>query len=306
MAATTTFLVVSLSSMNCCSLFKNKRWKTIYGGGINISSVRMRQYYWATKGISLYYWAHRGPVQRPTSHLIPLRELWEIQSLNPPPCDHRLHKVDTTSPPKLRRVPRWFLRLLLPKNFPLLCWPNRTERITERAMNTSMVELNPTKTLNTKTLLNNSIFSKSATTRITFKSNEFRFPVIRASVMRKEHESLGNALLNSSRKHQVLDTITTSLSNCLSETNLHFTVPSLKSKIRGKVYHISTLIYFFIDIYVIVVLCNLVIHVINISKLSLELQNISQVLSANASDIIYLVSNVIMILLNVHSSYEYQ
>lgn len=102
-------------------------------------------------------------------------------------------------------------------------------------MNTSMVELNPAKTLNTKILLNNSIFSKSTTTRITFKSNEFRFPAIRASVIRKEHESLGDALQNSSRKHQVLDAITTSLSNCLSETNLHFTIPSLKSKIRGKV-----------------------------------------------------------------------
>jgi phosphoribosylaminoimidazole-succinocarboxamide synthase len=56
--------------------------------------------------------------------------------------------------------------------------------------------------------------------------------------MRKESEqqpSFGDTLVNSTRKHQVLDVVTTSLSNCLSETNLHLTVPALKSKTRGKV-----------------------------------------------------------------------
>ncbi|MCL7040962.1 hypothetical protein MKW94_028962 [Papaver nudicaule] len=37
------------------------------------------------------------------------------------------------------------------------------------------------------------------------------------------------------RRRDVVEAIENSLSNCLSETNLHQTVPSLKSKIRGKV-----------------------------------------------------------------------
>ncbi|KAI3833850.1 hypothetical protein MKX03_002190 [Papaver bracteatum] len=41
-------------------------------------------------------------------------------------------------------------------------------------------------------------------------------------------------LLNN-RRQDVVEAIEHSLSNCLSETNLHQTVPSLKSKIRGKV-----------------------------------------------------------------------
>lgn len=42
-------------------------------------------------------------------------------------------------------------------------------------------------------------------------------------------------LVTSSRKKELLGHIKTSLSNCLKETNLHLTVPGLKSKIRGKV-----------------------------------------------------------------------
>lgn len=198
-----------------------------------------------------------GPVQRPTSHLIPLRELDNTipkPSAVWPSSTQGRHHVAATTPTSSSVVSRYYFLSI----FSFLCRPNRTERITEQAMTNSMVELNPTKTFNTKILLNNSIFSKSTTTRITFKSNEFRFPAIRASVMRKEHESLGDALLNSSRKHQVLDAITTSLSNCLSETNLHFTVPSLKSKIRGKVYHISTLIYLFICLFIDICNCSIV------------------------------------------------
>ncbi|KAL6180016.1 hypothetical protein ACLB2K_046685 [Fragaria x ananassa] len=44
-----------------------------------------------------------------------------------------------------------------------------------------------------------------------------------------------DALLNGARKQEVLDAIGTSLPNCLSETNLHLTVPGLQSKTRGKV-----------------------------------------------------------------------
>ncbi|CAL1390250.1 unnamed protein product [Linum trigynum] len=44
-----------------------------------------------------------------------------------------------------------------------------------------------------------------------------------------------DSLLDSGRKEGVLGAIKGGLSNCLSETNLHLTVPGLKSKTRGKV-----------------------------------------------------------------------
>jgi len=62
--------------------------------------------------------------------------------------------------------------------------------------------------------------------------------MIRASVTPKQGEiqpSFGDTLINNTRKQLLIHPITSSLSNCLSETNLHFTLPQLKSKIRGKV-----------------------------------------------------------------------
>ncbi|CAL1395355.1 unnamed protein product [Linum trigynum] len=54
--------------------------------------------------------------------------------------------------------------------------------------------------------------------------------------LKSEHNHLEKlCLLDSSRKEGVLDAIKGGLSNCLSETNLHLTVPGLKSKTRGKV-----------------------------------------------------------------------
>ncbi|KAI4337644.1 hypothetical protein L6164_016031 [Bauhinia variegata] len=47
--------------------------------------------------------------------------------------------------------------------------------------------------------------------------------------------SSADALLNSNRREQALAAIKSSLSNCLSETNLQLTVSGLKSKTRGKV-----------------------------------------------------------------------
>ncbi|KAJ9673953.1 hypothetical protein PVL29_023480 [Vitis rotundifolia] len=44
-----------------------------------------------------------------------------------------------------------------------------------------------------------------------------------------------DALISSNRKEEVVGAVRHSLSNCLSETNLHLTVPALKSKTRGKV-----------------------------------------------------------------------
>ncbi|RZC47383.1 hypothetical protein C5167_040332 [Papaver somniferum] len=47
--------------------------------------------------------------------------------------------------------------------------------------------------------------------------------------------NLSNQNLFNNRRQDVVEAIENSLSNCLSETNLHQTVPFLKSKIRGKV-----------------------------------------------------------------------
>ncbi|XP_027330472.1 phosphoribosylaminoimidazole-succinocarboxamide synthase, chloroplastic [Abrus precatorius] len=106
----------------------------------------------------------------------------------------------------------------------------------------SMVALNPPRTLRTEILpfnRNYRALSQFPIT-VTFKPRKLPTPTIRASVMPSEgnHQqpSLGDALHNSPRKTEVLDAIRrSSLSNCLSETNLHFTVPGLNSKIRGKV-----------------------------------------------------------------------
>ncbi|KAJ8762584.1 hypothetical protein K2173_008023 [Erythroxylum novogranatense] len=70
------------------------------------------------------------------------------------------------------------------------------------------------------------------------KSN--KYPRIYASLGPKQNrphlQSLPRDDLNNrSRKEEVLGAIKGSLSNCLSETNLHLTVPALQSKIRGKV-----------------------------------------------------------------------
>ncbi|XP_057728729.1 phosphoribosylaminoimidazole-succinocarboxamide synthase, chloroplastic-like [Arachis stenosperma] len=72
---------------------------------------------------------------------------------------------------------------------------------------------------------------------LTFKPNN-NFPTLCAAAQpqQQEHAALLDTLLNSTRKNQVLHSIrTTSPFNCLSETNLHHTVPALTSKTRGKV-----------------------------------------------------------------------
>ncbi|QHO05058.1 Phosphoribosylaminoimidazole-succinocarboxamide synthase [Arachis hypogaea] len=70
---------------------------------------------------------------------------------------------------------------------------------------------------------------------LTFKPNN-NFPTLSAAAQPQEHGAMLDTLLNSTRKNQVLHSIrTTSPFNCLSETNLHHTVPTLTSKTRGKV-----------------------------------------------------------------------
>ncbi|XP_061369440.1 phosphoribosylaminoimidazole-succinocarboxamide synthase, chloroplastic [Gastrolobium bilobum] len=104
-----------------------------------------------------------------------------------------------------------------------------------------MAALNPPKTLQTKILPANpiSVAVSRSRTRIALKSNKFPGTAICASEMRREVQqqtSFVDTLLNGTRRNQILDAIgTSSLSNCLSETNLHLTVPALKSKTRGKV-----------------------------------------------------------------------
>ncbi|XP_057720235.1 phosphoribosylaminoimidazole-succinocarboxamide synthase, chloroplastic-like [Arachis stenosperma] len=67
---------------------------------------------------------------------------------------------------------------------------------------------------------------------LTFKPNN-NFPTLSAAAQpqQQEHAALLDTLRNSTHKNQVLQSIrTTSLFNCLSETNLHHTVLALTSK----------------------------------------------------------------------------
>ncbi|CAJ1971716.1 unnamed protein product [Sphenostylis stenocarpa] len=102
------------------------------------------------------------------------------------------------------------------------------------------VALNPPKTFGAEILPpvnRNSAAVQRRVTTLPFKPHGFR--AIRASVMPREGQqqpSLGDALVNSPRRNDIVDVIRGSaLSNCLSESNLHNTVPGLVSKTRGKV-----------------------------------------------------------------------
>lgn len=98
--------------------------------------------------------------------------------------------------------------------------------------------LNPPKTLIPKLPNPNPSFSSIASFR-TRKPNSKNFSTLSVSAMARQNQRQQppplNALLNGARKDEVLGAIGSSLSNCLSETNLHLTVPGLKSKTRGKV-----------------------------------------------------------------------
>jgi len=116
------------------------------------------------------------------------------------------------------------------------------------------VALNPPKTFGAEILSpinRTSAAARGRVTKIAFKPHGFR--AIRASVMPREGQqqpSLGDSLVNSPHRNDVVDVIRRSgLSNCLSETNLHNTVPGLVSKTRGKVCHLWNR-YLFIRCYV--------------------------------------------------------
>lgn len=106
--------------------------------------------------------------------------------------------------------------------------------------------LNPSHFLlhSTKTPTQNPFFSSISSFEA--KPNARKYPKISLSVMSSQNQSQSqsqgqtqvpslDALLNSGRKEEVFASIKASLHNCLSETNLHLTVPGLKSKTRGKV-----------------------------------------------------------------------
>ncbi|XP_060217889.1 phosphoribosylaminoimidazole-succinocarboxamide synthase, chloroplastic [Lycium barbarum] len=101
-----------------------------------------------------------------------------------------------------------------------------------------LATLNPPKTLNTTNpqSINQPrfAFSQTATSKITkFK----KYPTITSSTMSNQQQNPVPlvALTNNDHKEEVMSSIKSSISNCLSETHLDLTVPALKSKIRGKV-----------------------------------------------------------------------
>ncbi|KAH7519013.1 hypothetical protein ACOSP7_010235 [Xanthoceras sorbifolium] len=85
-----------------------------------------------------------------------------------------------------------------------------------------------------------SFSSSFALTEPNGKFSSKKYPKISLSVMSSHNQNQQQPLslddlINSKRKEEIFGDIKSSLLNCLSETNLHLTVPSLKSKTRGKV-----------------------------------------------------------------------
>lgn len=102
----------------------------------------------------------------------------------------------------------------------------------------SLPTLNPPKTLNRNLKsINQPIFFLSQTS-LPSKITKFKkYPSITMSSQHQNlvpHVALTN---NDQHKEEVMTFIKNSISNCLSETHLHLTVPQLNSKIRGKVIH---------------------------------------------------------------------
>ncbi|KAE8056986.1 hypothetical protein FH972_013712 [Carpinus fangiana] len=102
-----------------------------------------------------------------------------------------------------------------------------------------MPSLNPPKTLKPRIQFINPSLSSISSFKTRPQSKKFM--AISASVMSSQSQNQDqprlslDTLINGSRKDELLDPIKSSLSHCLSETNLHLTVPGLKSKTRGKV-----------------------------------------------------------------------
>ncbi|KAK9067798.1 hypothetical protein SSX86_011909 [Deinandra increscens subsp. villosa] len=103
--------------------------------------------------------------------------------------------------------------------------------------------INPPKTLgiisssSSFSIQNN--FPLSSPARIHFKTAQISQKSLKISVVmaakQQEYELSLDALTSSDRRDEVMIAAKSSLSNCLSETNLHLTIPALRSKTRGKV-----------------------------------------------------------------------
>ncbi|CAL5384019.1 unnamed protein product [Camellia sinensis] len=120
----------------------------------------------------------------------------------------------------------------------------KTQRERERereSMTQCVSSLNLTKTLNYEVSPIKQSFPLISFSSLSLScksvSKSKKYPSISASVMSShDHQNPSlDAFTCSDRRDKVLGAIRSSLSNCLSETNLHLTVPGLKSKIRGKV-----------------------------------------------------------------------
>ncbi|XP_028071992.1 phosphoribosylaminoimidazole-succinocarboxamide synthase, chloroplastic-like [Camellia sinensis] len=129
---------------------------------------------------------------------------------------------------------------------PLWSDPNKGKEVSERegereSMTQCVSSLNLTKTLNYEVSPIKQSFPSISFSSLSLScksmSKSKKYPSISASVMSShDHQNPSlDAFTCSDRRDEVLGAIRSFLSNCLSETNLHLTVPGLKSKIRGKV-----------------------------------------------------------------------
>ncbi|KAI4313000.1 hypothetical protein MLD38_037782 [Melastoma candidum] len=101
-----------------------------------------------------------------------------------------------------------------------------------------MACLNPVRTLkdDTSRLPNSFLHPRLNAPNSSFRPYPRPVSVTSELVMLAQRRPSLDALINANpRKQEVLPAIELSLTNCLSETDLHLSVPGLKSKVRGKV-----------------------------------------------------------------------
>ncbi|OVA15264.1 SAICAR synthetase [Macleaya cordata] len=112
---------------------------------------------------------------------------------------------------------------------PPICDKQSERQFLTNNMSQSIPSLNPHKTFSTKTSLLPSF--NPATTHLSKLKTKTKMNL---PILSSQKPSL-DLLANTDHREDVFRAIKGSLSNCLSETNLHKTVPALKSKTRGKV-----------------------------------------------------------------------
>ncbi|KAI8548350.1 hypothetical protein RHMOL_Rhmol07G0267200 [Rhododendron molle] len=111
---------------------------------------------------------------------------------------------------------------------------NATENhLSPQTMSSRVHSLNPPKPLSSKIPPSSLLASPSSSCKPVSKSK--KYPTISVSAMSSKHRPSLDNLNSSERREEVRRAAGDSLSNCLSETHLHLTVPGLKSKTRGKV-----------------------------------------------------------------------